>query len=114
MFFSKNNFNRHRQPISLYQFNLQERFAGLASSWSKSPRFPVSQLARSVSPVIALRELAIQPVPELTVTSFQDSDVKRSCHQNIKCEGESHDQHARVEESEENLKNVLISFLFLS
>lgn len=32
----------------------------------------MSRLGRSVSPVIALRDLAIQPSPELTVTSFSE------------------------------------------
>ena len=34
-----------------------------SSSWSRSPRFPVSRLARSVTPTLALQELSLSPAP---------------------------------------------------
>ncbi|XP_054748265.2 synphilin-1-like isoform X1 [Lytechinus pictus] len=43
-----------------------------SSSWSRSPRFPVSRLARSVTPTLALQELSLSPAPgpELMVKSL--------------------------------------------
>ncbi|XP_071508325.1 uncharacterized protein [Diadema antillarum] len=64
---------RQTRRISKQEDWLQTLPSNTGSSWSRTPRFPVSRLARSVTPTLALQELSLSPAPgpELHVKSLR-------------------------------------------